>query len=49
MPDAPSAQRFIATAFTLVIRIVIYPIILFGDLGLMALSWPGSLTKTVIL
>jgi hypothetical protein len=30
MPDAQLARRFIATAFTLEIRIAIYPIILFG-------------------
>src|SRR5258708_39119706 len=48
MPDAQLARRFIVTAFTLEIRIAIYPIILFGDLRLMDLSWHGSHTKTVI-
>src|SRR5207302_11078968 len=47
MPDAQSAQHFIATAFTLEIRIAIYPIIPFGDLRLMDLSWLGSHEKTV--
>src|SRR5216684_138409 len=47
MPDAQLARRFIATAFTLEIRIAIYPIILFGDLRLMDLSCPGSHEKTV--
>src|SRR5258708_29069112 len=48
MPDAQLARRFIVTAFTLEIRIAIYPIILFGDVRLMDLSWHGSHTKTVI-
>src|SRR5260370_37668572 len=49
MQDAQLAQRFIATAFILEIQIAIYPIILFGDLRLMDLSWPGSHEKTVTL
>src|SRR5260370_30000391 len=47
MPDAQLARRFIVTAFTLEIRTAIYPIILFGDLRLMDLSWHGSHEKTV--
>src|SRR5258708_22958206 len=46
MQDAQLAQRFIATAFTLEIQTAIYPIILFGDLRLMDLSWHGSQEKT---
>jgi len=38
MLDARLVQLCIATAFTLEIRIVIYQIILFGDLQWMALS-----------
>src|SRR5216684_1796048 len=47
MPDAQLAGRFIVTAFTLEIRTASYPIILFGDLRLMDLSWHGSHEKTV--
>src|SRR5207245_10548901 len=47
MPDAQLARRFIVTAFALEIRTAIYPIILFGDLRLMDLSWHGSHEKTV--
>jgi len=38
--------HFIATAFTLEIQTAIYPIILFGDLRWMDLSWHGSREKT---
>src|SRR2546430_2682289 len=47
MPDVHLVPHFIATAFTLEIRIAMYPIIPFGDLRLTDLSWLGLREKTV--